>query len=72
MAKAVVFVATCPNCKREQLQDGFTLEDLARLLEGGFPIEAHCAFCETFSPISLQTRVELGAVVAASVKDGAG
>ena len=71
MSKAVVFAATCPNCERKQLQNGFALDDLVRLLKGGFPIEAHCAVCEKYWPIAMQERVELGAAVVALVKDGA-
>ena len=66
MSQAVVFAATCPICKREQQQEGFTVADLMTLLYGGYPIEAHCVGCDQFWPVSLQKRVELGDVVAAT------
>ena len=65
MAEALVFSAKCPQCGREQLQDGFTVADLMRLLYGGYPIEAYCAFCNAFWTVSVQKRVELGDLVAA-------
>ena len=66
MSQAIAFAATCPQCKREQLQDGFTVADLMRLLYVGYPVEAYCAFCCEFWTVSLQKRVELGEVVAAA------
>jgi hypothetical protein len=61
---AVFFVSTCPTCKCEQPQDGFTVRDLVRLLKGGFPIEAYCAFCDDYWPVSIHQRVALREVVA--------
>jgi hypothetical protein len=50
---------------RSQSQEGLTVADLARLFDGGFPIEAYCAICEEFWSINLQERVELGAALTA-------
>ena len=69
MSQAIVFASTCPHCEREQVQDGFTVADLMRLLDGGYPIEAYCVVCDEFWPISLQKRLELGEVVAATRRD---
>ena len=66
MSQAIVFVSICPRCKREQPQDALTIADVARLLNGGYPIEAYCGPCDEFWPISLQKRLELGEVVAAA------
>jgi hypothetical protein len=63
---AIDFSSTCPHCKREQLQEGYTLADLMRLLYGGSPIEAYCALCDEFWIVSIQKRVELGEFVAAA------
>jgi hypothetical protein len=63
---AIDFSGTCPHCKREQLQEGYTLADLMRLLYGGYPIEAYCALCDEFWIVSIQKRVELGEFVAAA------
>ena len=66
MSLAIDFSGTCPHCKREQLQEGYTLADLMRLLYGGYPIEAYCALCDEFWIVSIQKRVELGEFVAAA------
>jgi hypothetical protein len=66
VSQAVDFSATCPHCKREQLQEGYTLADLMRLLYGGYPVEAYCALCDEFWIVSIQKRVELGEFVAAA------
>jgi hypothetical protein len=68
MTQAIVFVSTCPSCKREQPQDAFSLADLLRLLDGGYPIEAYCVPCDGFWPIGLKERVQLGEAVAAACK----
>ena len=68
MTQAIVFVSTCPSCRREQPQDAFSVADLLRLLNGGYPIEAYCVPCDEFWPISLKERVELGEAVTAACK----
>ena len=69
MTQAIVFVSTCPSCKREQPQDAFTVADLVRLLNGGYPIEAYCVPCDAFWSISIHERVEVGAAVAVVSKE---
>jgi len=66
VSQAIAFAATCPQCKREQLQDDYALADLMSLLYGGCPIEGHCVFCDQFWTLSVQKRVELGEAVAAA------
>jgi hypothetical protein len=66
VSQAIVFASICPRCNREQVQDGFTVADLMRLLYGGYPIEAYCVSCDQFWPVNLRKRVELGEVVAAT------
>jgi hypothetical protein len=65
VSPAIVFLATCPQCQREQLQRGFTAADLMGLLYSGYPVQAYCVFCEASWPVGLQKRVELGEMVAA-------
>ena len=65
VSPAIAFLATCPQCRCEQLQDRFTAADLMRLLYGGYPVEAYCDFCDEFCTVSIQKRVELGEIVAA-------
>jgi len=69
MIQAIIFASTCPHCKRDQPQDGFTVADLMRLLDGGYPIEGYCVVCDKFWPISLQERVRLGELVAGCHRD---
>ena len=59
MGQPFAFVATCPTCKRAQLQNAFTRDAIARLLDGGYPVEAYCIVCDEFWTISLQKRVEI-------------
>jgi hypothetical protein len=66
MGETIVFAATCPRCEREQLQHGYTLADLRRLLQGDEPIEGYCEFCDEFWAVSVQKRGELGEFVAAA------
>jgi hypothetical protein len=66
MSTKIVFAATCPHCKHEQLQTAYTVSDLMRLLYGGYPVEAYCVVCEDFWPVNVQKRVELGEMVAAA------
>ena len=40
------------------------MRDLVRLLKGGFPIEAYCAYCDEYWPVSIHQRVALREVVA--------
>jgi len=68
VTQAIVFVSICPSCEREQSQDAFTVADLMRLLNGGYPIEAYCVPCDKFWSISVQERVELGEAVAVVYK----
>lgn len=63
MIQTIVFVSTCPSCKREQPQDAFTVADLVRLLNGGYPVEAYCVPCDKFWSISVRERVELGEAI---------
>jgi hypothetical protein len=65
MSQVIVFTSTCPHCNRDQPQDGFTVADLLRLLDGGYPIEGYCMICDKFWSLSLQERVGLGELVAA-------
>ena len=59
MSEAIVFAATCPRCKREQLQTGYTLGDLNRLIDGGHPIETYCEFCDEFWAVSPGERTAI-------------
>ena len=67
MSQGIVFVEGCPQCKRKQAQEGYTVSDLMRLLNAGHPIEAYCVFCDEFWPVGIQKRVELSEMVTAVV-----
>jgi hypothetical protein len=64
MIQSIIFVSTCKSCLNEQPQDAFTVEDLVRLLDGGYPIEAYCMPCDKFWSIGIQERLELSDAVA--------
>jgi hypothetical protein len=60
---AILFASECPGCKDAQPQE-YSVASLARLLNGGHPIEAYCAACQGFWIISCQKRAELAEAVA--------
>jgi hypothetical protein len=59
LGQGFAFVATCPSCKRAQLQNAFTRAALVRLLNGGYPVEGYCTACDEFWIVSIQKRVEI-------------
>ena len=63
MTQAIVFVSTCPSCKREQPQDAFSVGLLRRLLGYGHLIEAYCVTCDELWPISTRERDELAKLI---------
>jgi hypothetical protein len=50
------FVATCPRCRRSQSQQTFSRAALLRLLDDDLEIQAYCASCQSFWPISEPER----------------
>jgi len=69
MRQAIVFVSMCPNCKGQQPQDTFAVDDLVRLLNGGYPIEAYCVPCDEFWSVSFEERIELIQAVAVACRE---
>jgi hypothetical protein len=62
----VVFVATCPKCRQQVLQHGYSRVVLFGFLDVDHPIEAYCATCDEFWPISSEERRAIvGALTAA-------
>lgn len=59
--KPVRFRSMCPKCAKIQPQSGYDRNSLLRLLNGGYPVEAYCAACDEYWPISFKERVALGA-----------
>jgi hypothetical protein len=53
------FVSTCPNCKDARFQPGYSFHGLVTFLVSSQPIEAYCAVCNEFWPISANDRAEL-------------
>ena len=68
MTQAIVFVSTCPNWKCEQPQDAFSVADLPRLLNSGYPIEAYCVRRDEFWSVSVPERIALGEAVSVVFK----
>jgi len=65
MSQSITFIATCPACGRQQLQDGYTRAALSRLLERGRIIEAYCLKCDGLWPISPEERAAMVGALAA-------
>ena len=64
MQQAIPFLAICPKCKRPRPQDDFTRSELLRLLNEAYPVEAYCASCDYFWPISCHERARVAAFLA--------
>jgi hypothetical protein len=68
MGQSLTFVATCPTCGRDELQDAFTCTALERLIDGCHPIEAYCTVCDEFWTVNVQKRVEIMDAVSQSIR----
>jgi len=53
------FMSTCPNCKDARFQQIYGFRALVTFLVHYQPIEAYCAVCDEFWPISADERAEL-------------
>jgi len=53
------FMSTCPNCKEARSQQIYGFHTLIRFLVDNQPIEAYCAVCKEFWPITTNERAEL-------------
>lgn len=58
-AELLQFPATCPRCRRQQNQCGFSRAALLRLLDDDLEIQAYCTSCRDFWSISEQERRHL-------------
>jgi hypothetical protein len=58
-ADALYFVSVCPTCKDARFQQGYDFRTVVRFLVESQPIEAHCAVCNEFWPITANERAEL-------------
>jgi hypothetical protein len=61
----VQFMSMCPRCGKIQSQTGYDRDSLLRLLERGYPVEAHCEECGEFWPIGVKERAGLAILVLA-------
>ena len=55
------FRSMCPICVTMRSQRGYDRNSLQRLLNGGYPVEAYCATCDEYWPVSIEERAALGA-----------
>lgn len=53
------FMSTCPTCKDVRYQQSYGFRALVRSLVDNQPIEAYCAVCKEFWPISAFERADL-------------
>jgi len=59
MNTPVPFLSECPKCGHERPQTGYVPEELGLLLKSGAEIEAYCANCDAYWPLSTEERVDL-------------
>ncbi|HKF98689.1 MAG TPA: hypothetical protein VKB20_10555 [Steroidobacteraceae bacterium] len=64
MDSYVPFLARCPKCGYEWLQDGYTRCTLLQLLDSSASIDAYCMRCAVSWPISRQEQQALSAELA--------
>jgi hypothetical protein len=57
------FMSTCPNCKDVRSQQIYGFRTLVRFLVDNQPIEAYCADCKEFWPITANERAELACLL---------
>lgn len=50
------FVATCPMCLKERIQQAYSRQTLVFRLNAGSNIEAYCPVCKVYWPISESER----------------
>jgi transcription elongation factor Elf1 len=63
MMLPTTFSCECPKCGHERVQTGYTREELVQLLRSGAEIEAYCANCDAYWPMSTEERADLDRVV---------
>jgi hypothetical protein len=59
LSDSVPFMSMCPTCNEPRLQMGYSPWGLHRRLNGNRHIEAHCAICHRFWPITNEERERL-------------
>jgi hypothetical protein len=64
MDSYVPFLARCPKCGYEWLQDGYTRRTLLQLLDRSASIDAYCMRCAVSWSISRQEQQALSAELA--------
>jgi hypothetical protein len=57
------FMSSCPGCKDVRFQQSYDFRALVRLLVDDQPIEAYCAVCNEFWPITANERAELAVLL---------
>lgn len=62
--RSIPFVSMCPKCGRPEPQLVFSLRALQRSLDQGQTIEAYCAMCDVFWPISPRERSKVATQLA--------
>ena len=62
---SVLFTATCPKCKQQVLQHGYSRVVLFAFLDMLHPIDAYCPACDQLWPLNVEERNTIGASLAA-------
>lgn len=59
MTLPTTFSSECPRCGHDRVQTAYTRDELVQLLQAGAEIEAYCASCDTYWPVSTEERADL-------------
>ena len=59
MHETIAFASSCPKCRQERSERGFSRAALLRLLNADHPIEAYCGMCDEFWCISPEERAAI-------------
>jgi len=60
----LVFVATCPKCRKPRTQSRCTIAYLRRLLSDDHQIHVHCAVCNASWPLREEERAHVAKALA--------
>jgi len=63
MKNPLIFVSTCPSCRRQHLQHGHTRRALTKLLESRQIIDAYCLECDVVWPVTAEERALIACAI---------
>jgi hypothetical protein len=63
MKTPLIFLSTCPSCRRQQLQYGHTRRALTKLIESRQIVDAYCLECDVVWPVSTEERALIACAI---------